>query len=70
MINLDLVKLEEKLDKLNSEYGTKEKYCIFCGSCEYNSSIGIIHQSDCIILLLRKKIKKEKIFPNYFFNKC
>jgi len=60
IINKKMIKLEEIeyiMDKTNSEYGTKEAYCLYCNSKEYNSKVGIVHNKECIIQRLRDEIK-------------
>ena len=54
----ELFDIENKLDKLNSNYGFKNDYCIFCHSNIYNGK-GIIHKRNCIIQQLRNKINEE-----------
>jgi len=56
-IYMDYLRIENILDKINREYGTKKYYCLFCKSNEYNSQVGIIHNNECIILDLRINIK-------------
>lgn len=53
---VDLKEIEYIMDRANGEFGTKESYCLFCNSKEYNSKVGIIHKEQCIILRLRKAI--------------
>ena len=53
-----LVEIEDKLDKINSENGSKNGYCIYCNTMSYNSKLGLDHFEDCIILELRNKIKE------------
>jgi len=57
-MNID--KIEKILDETNANYGSKEEYCIFCKSKEYNSRVGIVHEKDCIIQELREEIKNYK----------
>jgi hypothetical protein len=52
--------VEEWLDVINGDYGTKEAYCIFCESKKYDSRQGIIHQHYCIISQLRARIRRIK----------
>ena len=54
-----LKEIENKLDILNGLYGTKEYYCIYCKSKEYNGKEGIIHTKICPVKQLRVKIKEE-----------
>jgi hypothetical protein len=51
---------EDRLDKINGEYGDKESYCIFCKSREYNGQVGIVHTEECIIQEMRDIIKNEQ----------
>lgn len=57
IINLDvlkkLYKIEHQMDLANGEHGSKEKYCIYCKSCAYNSKVGIVHSKYCAISLIR-----------------
>ncbi len=45
---------EALLDGLNVRYCTAERLCLFCKAKDYDGRRGIIHDSGCIILLLRK----------------
>lgn len=65
-MRLDLERLERILDETNSDYGSKEEYCIYCKSKEYNSQVGIVHFDNCIVLELRDKIKEEKELEEIF----
>lgn len=57
---MNINKIEKILDQVNADYGSKEEYCIFCKSKEYNSKVGIVHRKDCIIQELRDEIKNSK----------
>lgn len=63
---IDIIKLEEDLDKINADYGSKDEYCIFCKSTEVNSVVGIVHSDSCWITLLRKQIKDDEILEEIF----
>ncbi len=42
------------LDDLNAKYGTTGRLCIYCGTKEYNSTIGIVHKDSCLLKQLRE----------------
>ena len=50
------MEIEEKFDAINSDYGSKEEYCIYCKSINYNSRLGIIHDENCPLFELRYMI--------------
>jgi len=61
--NIPVIKvkdLEKYLDNLNYEKGNKDRLCLFCGSNEYNSKVGIIHKDNCIIIRLREVLKNGR----------
>ena len=65
MVDIEnIIKWEDKLDKINGNYGSKENYCIFCNSKEYNSKVGIVHKEDCIIQEMRDILKGNIIIKN------
>jgi len=55
---IELKEIEYIMDKANGEFGTKESYCLFCNSKEYNTKVGIVHHKLCMIQRLRDEIKK------------
>lgn len=57
---MNINKIEKVLDETNADYGSKEEYCIYCKSKEYNSKVGIVHEQDCIIQELRDEIKNKR----------
>ncbi len=57
--DLELYKsLEEKLDSLNAQFGSKEKLCLLCGANKYDTKEGILHKPFCPILKLRERVEK------------
>ena len=52
-----LEEIENKLDEVNGEYGSKDELCIFCKANKYNSKVGIVHAKDCVIMRLREALK-------------
>jgi len=57
-----LKEIEDKLDKINGEYGNKKRLCIFCRSNKfifYHSGVRIVHNKECIMLKLRKILKGD-----------
>jgi len=53
--------IHEDIDKANSDYGTKEKLCIYCKSNKYEGKQGIIHSQLCIVTLIRDYLKKLEV---------
>jgi len=53
-----LIVIEYELDLINGDYGSKDNYCIYCQSKEYNGMVGIVHTKNCIISQVRDKIKE------------
>lgn len=49
----EIQEIEYALYNINAQYGTKDNLCLFCHSAEYNSTEGIVHKPDCLILELR-----------------
>jgi hypothetical protein len=55
-----LLKLAEiKLDEHNTDYGTKEKYCLCCGSKDYDGIVGVLHYPHCTIRKIREVLKEN-----------
>jgi hypothetical protein len=60
MVDIEnIIKWEDKLDRINGYYGSKQTYCIFCESIEYNSQVGIVHKKDCIIQEMRDILRNK-----------
>ena len=53
----DLERIEKQLDDANAQYGDERALCLYCHSNEYNGKVGIIHEQDCAIMLLRNMIR-------------
>jgi len=53
-----LTRAELKLDNINADYGSKEKYCLCCNSKDYDGIVGILHYDYCIIRRIREYLKK------------
>lgn len=51
-----LMECEQKLDQVNNIYITKKNYCLFCNTIKFNSTVGLIHYDDCILLKIRNHI--------------
>ena len=48
-----LDKAEGSMDWFNGTNGTKSRPCCFCRAEGYNAQVGIVHLSDCPILVAR-----------------
>ena len=60
-MNIKFIKqIEEKFDAINSDYGSKNEYCIYCKSKRYNSKVGIVHDVNCPLFELRYLIVNYK----------
>ena len=57
---LKLKEIEEKMDIVNGDYGTRGELCIYCKSQEWNAQVGIIHTKTCAIQRIRDIIKEEQ----------
>jgi len=55
-----MIWIEEQMDNYNGENGTVEELCCFCGTKEYNTTLGILHKKDCHIIKFRKDIAEAK----------
>jgi len=58
----EIRKIEDKLDKINVEYGSHDELCIFCKSKDYNSKVGIAHYEGCVMARLRKIGRLKNIY--------
>lgn len=52
--------IEDEMDKIDGDYGTKESYCYWCGSTKTNGQVGIVHVPTCPKQIVRDRIKNEK----------
>lgn len=55
-----LVEIENILDNHNCDYGTKEQYCLCCGSTQYGGFNGVLHKETCPIKKIRGIIKNNE----------
>jgi len=52
-----LIDAEKEMDRINGKHGSGKELCLFCGSQEANSVVGIEHSEDCIIKKIRKEVE-------------
>ena len=52
----DLIDIEFQMDNANGNNGSKEGYCIYCKSTEYNGIEGIVHTDKCAMTKIRRLI--------------
>jgi hypothetical protein len=58
-----LAKIEEVhnfIDVKNSLEGEEDSLCCMCTANKYNAKVGIVHDKDCIMIILRKLINELK----------
>lgn len=46
------------LDQYNNIHGTAAQLCLFCGADTYDSQVGIVHSTRCLIITLRRKLEE------------
>ena len=54
-----LKECEDVLDYHNSQFASREHYCLLCLSNTYNGGKGIIHRPNCLIVRLRRMLNKN-----------
>ena len=54
----EVKKIHDAMDEANAKLGDENKLCIFCYSTKYGGD-GIIHRSDCPILIARQLFKRK-----------
>ena len=55
-----LEEIEESLDYINGERGTKISYCLYCGRTDYTGKVGLPHGFKCPLNMIKRRIRKLK----------
>lgn len=52
--------LHDAVDDLNAAEGTSKRLCLLCGALCYDMVRGIVHSSECALVLARYALAQEK----------